>query len=182
MPRWDALGAGNALKVRDYLFRLSTNIDARALHARAYDPITFNRAALQPNTLKPKYLEKMVRYAAQLSLDAIRIAKEFKQLVEQGKEMDHPGYRDIAEDTNMPPKVKQAFLEMYKECAQDPDNLNTLFSEKHALLLSFRWSLDGIGAAPYRPLAIWNQLSQGEGWIPYPMLNSEYEKFTGQYY
>jgi 3'-phosphoadenosine 5'-phosphosulfate sulfotransferase (PAPS reductase)/FAD synthetase len=177
LPRWRVLGAENALRVRDYLFRLSVDIDARALHARAHDPVGFNRAALQPNTLKPKHLEKMVRYASQLSLDSQKGASEFKALVAQGREMEHEGYRDIANDPNMPPRTKKAFLEMYKECAQEPQL--ELFSERHAILLSFRFSIDGIGSAPYRPLAIWKQLESGKGWIPYPQLNSEYEVLHG---
>lgn len=173
MERWRVLGADNALRVRDYLFRLSTDMDARAHHARAYDPVGYNRVALQPNTLQPRYLEKMVRYASQLTVDSIKAAADFKRLVEQGREMEHSGYRDIANDMSIPPKTKKSFLEMYKECAQEPQNLNDLFSFKHALLLSFRWSIDGIGSAPYRPLAIWKQIEKGEGRIPYPLLNSE---------
>ncbi|MFV7771706.1 hypothetical protein [Shewanella marisflavi] len=180
LPRWNVLGTENALRVRDFLFRLASDMDARALHARAYDPAGFNRVALQPNTLKPRHLEKMVRYASQLSLDSIRIAAEFKELVDQGRELEHPGYADIANDPYISPKTKRSFLEMYKECAQDPSCLNELFSEEHALLLSFRWSIDGIGAAPYRPLAIWHQISSGKGWIPYPELNSEYEAKHGK--
>lgn len=177
-PRWLELGAEDALRVRDYLFRLSCDIGARAFHARAFDPTGYNRVALQPNVLKPKYLEKMVRYASQLTVDSKNKADAFKALVEQGREMEHPGYRDIAEDVNIPPKAKKAFLEMYKECAQEP--IFTSFSEEHALLLSFRWSIDGIGAAPYRPLAIWEQINKGEGRIPYPMLNDEYERRFGK--
>lgn len=173
LPRWNALGSENALRVRDYLWRLSNDMDARALHARAYDPVTYNRVALQPNTLKPKYLEKMVRYAAQLTLDSIRIAKEFAELVANGREIEHEGYRDIANDPNIPPKTKRLFLEMYREWAQDPKSLNYLFDEAQSLLLSFRWSIDGIGAAPFRPYAIFKQLESGQGWIPYPKLNSE---------
>lgn len=173
LPRWNALGSENALRVRDYLWRLSNDMDARALHARAYDPVTYNRVALQPNTLKPKYLEKMVRYAAQLTLDSIRIAKQFAELVANGKEMEHEGYSDIANDPNIPPKTKRLFLEMYREWAQDPKSLNYLFDEAQSLLLSFRWSIDGIGAAPFRPYAIYKQLESGQGWIPYPKLNSE---------
>jgi 3'-phosphoadenosine 5'-phosphosulfate sulfotransferase (PAPS reductase)/FAD synthetase len=173
MERWRVLGADNALRVRDYLFRLSTDMDARAHHARAYDPVGYNRVALQPNTLQPRYLEKMVRYASQLTVDSIKAAADFKRLVEQGLEMEHSGYRDIANDMSIPPKTKKSFLEMYRECAQEPQNLNDLFSFKHALLLSFRWSIDGISSAPYRPLAIWKQIEKGEGRIPYPLLNSE---------
>lgn len=179
LPRWRVLGAENTLRVRDYLFRLSIDMDARALHARAYDPVVFNRVALQPNILKPRYLEKMVRYAGQLTLDSRIAANEFKNLVQNGREMEHEGYRDIAEDQFMPPKTKKAFLEMYKECAQDHECLNVLFSDKHAIMLSFRWAIDGIGAAPYRPLAIWEGLKEGKGWTPYPMLNTEYEERYG---
>lgn len=179
LPRWSVLGVKNALRVRDFLFRLSCDIDARALHARAFDAAGYNRVALQPNTLKPKHLEKMVRFASQLTLDSIRIAEDFKMLVEQGRELEHPGLKDIFTDPNISPKTKKAFIVMYRECVQDPENLNYLFSQEHALLLSFRWSIDGIGAAPFRPLAIWNQLTENKGWIPYPMLNSEYEAKHG---
>lgn len=179
LPRWRALGAENTLRVRDYLFRLSIDMNARALHARAHDPVVFNRVALQPNTLKPKYLEKMVRFASQLTLDSRRAADEFAKLVANGREMEHSGYKDIAEDPFMPPKTKKAFLAMYKECAQDPECLNVLFSEKHAIVLSYRWAIDGIASAPYRPLAIWERLNQGRGWVPYPMLNTEYEARYG---
>ena len=37
-PRWRALGAEDALRVRDFLYRLSCDMDARAFHARAFDP------------------------------------------------------------------------------------------------------------------------------------------------
>lgn len=177
-PRWRALGAEDALRVRDFLYRLSCDMDARAFHARAFDPAGYNRVALQPNVLKPKHLEKMVRFASQLTVDSKRKADAFAMLVAQGREMEHEGYRDIYEDTMIPPKAKKAFLEMYKECAQEP--VFTSFSREHALLLSYRWSIDGIGAAPYRPLAIWEQTVKGEGRIPYPMLNSEYEARFGQ--
>jgi 3'-phosphoadenosine 5'-phosphosulfate sulfotransferase (PAPS reductase)/FAD synthetase len=171
--RWRVLGAESALRVRDYMFRLSTQMEARAMHARAFDPVGFNRVALQPNTLRPRHLEKLVRFASQLTVDSIRAAAEFKALVGSGREMEHAGYREIAEDPFMPPKTKIAFLDMYKECAVDPTCLNELFSLEHALLLSFRWSLDGVGGAMYRPLAIWLEISEGKGWIPYPKLNSE---------
>ena len=173
LERWRSLGAENSLRVRDFLFRLSTSIKSRALHARAFDPVTFNRVALQPNTLKPRHLEKMVRYACQLTIDSQRAAANFKKLVETGRVMDHPGYREIALDPFIPPKTKAAFLEMYQECAQDPSCLNSLFSIEHAILLSFRWSIDGVGGPPFRPLAIWNEISKGKGWIPYPKLNEE---------
>lgn len=177
-PRWNALGAEDALRVRDWLFRLSCDMDARALHARAFDPTGYNRVAMQPNVIKPKHLEKMVRYASQLAIDSKQRAEAFKQLVAEGREMEHPGYADIANDTMIPPKAKRAFLDMYKTFAQT--QIFTPFSEVHAVLLSFRWSIDGIGGAPYRPLAIWKQIERGEGRIPYPLLNDEYEARHGK--
>lgn len=178
--RWRVLGVENATRLRDYLFRLSTDMSARAFHARAYDPVTFSRVALQPNTLKPALLEKVVRFAAQLTLDSIRVAGEFKALVQAGREMEHPGMQDINNDPNLSPKVKRAFLEMYRESVQDPRNLNYLFDREHALLLSFRWAIDGISSAPFRPLAILSQLEAGRGWLAYPKLNTELEALTGQ--
>ncbi|MBO0195851.1 hypothetical protein J0672_24185, partial [Vibrio parahaemolyticus] len=62
--------------------------------------------------------------------------------------------------------------------AQKP--LINIFSEKHAAYLSFRWSLDGVNALPYRPLVIWNELLRGNGWIPYPKSNAEYESIHGK--
>ena len=178
--RWRVLGVENATRLRDYLFRLSTDMNARAFHARAYDPVTFSRVALQPNVIKARHLERMIRFAAQLTLDSIRVANEFTALVQSGQEMQHPGMMDIANDPNLTPKIKRAFLEMYKEAVQDPRNLNYLFDREHALLLSFRWAIDGISSAPFRPLAILTQLEKGQGWLPYPKLNSEIEALTGE--
>ena len=90
-PRWRALGAEDALRVRDFLYRLSCDMDARAFHARAFDPAGYNRVALQPNVLKPKHLEKMVRFASQLTVDSKRKADAFAMLVAQGREMEHEG-------------------------------------------------------------------------------------------
>jgi 3'-phosphoadenosine 5'-phosphosulfate sulfotransferase (PAPS reductase)/FAD synthetase len=176
--RWNSLGAEDALRVRDWLFRLSCDMDARALHARAFDPTAYNRVALQPNVIKPKHLEKMVRYASQLAVDSKNRADAFKKLVDENREMEHPGYAEIANDMMIPPKAKRGFLAMYKEFAQK--QLFTPFSEIHAVLLSFRWSIDGIGGAPYRPLAIWKQIESGKGRIPFPLLNEEYEARHGK--
>lgn len=173
LTRWNVLGAESALRVRDYMFRLAGDMNARAYHARAYDATGFSRVAMQPNILKPAYLEKIVRYAAQLTLDAYRIASEFKTLVAQGRELEHPGMQCIANDESLNPKTKRAMLQMYREGVQNPENLNTIFTLEHAALLSYRWAVDGIAAAPFRPLAIYKQLEAGKGWLPYPPLNSE---------
>lgn len=173
LTRWKVLGVEDTLRLRDWLYRISSSVEARALHSRAFDSVGYNRVALQANTLKPRYLEKIVRYACQLTQSSIANANSFKALLAKGEGDKHPGMQCIADDSSLAPKVKKAFLEMYSECLQDPKNLNSYFSEAHALLLSFRWSLDGIGSAPFRPLAIWRQIEKGEGWIPYPKLNAE---------
>ncbi|MBF4371149.1 phosphoadenosine phosphosulfate reductase, partial [Vibrio anguillarum] len=72
LPRWQALLQEEALRVRDYMFRLSTRNDARMMHAKAFDPVGYSRIALQSNVLKVKYLEKLVRYSAQLSIESSR--------------------------------------------------------------------------------------------------------------
>ncbi|MEZ9709713.1 hypothetical protein AB4254_13630 [Vibrio breoganii] len=170
LERWRALGSENALRVRDWLFRVSCSIDARAYHAKSIDPV-FNRIMLQPNVLKTRYLEKMVRYAAQLTLDSHRAAEEFSALVDQGLEHTHPGYAEILADTSMTENTKKLFLRMYKQEAQKP--LMNYFNTKHAILLSFQWALDGVGALPYRPLAILRDVMMYNKRIPYPKLNSE---------
>lgn len=176
LARWKSLGVEDSLRVRDWLYRISSSMDCRALHARAFDSVGYNRIALQGNTLKPKYLEKMVRYASQLTQDAIKYANEFAALKAANKEMEHEGYREIAQSQTLSPRIKKAFLEMYSEAIVNPENLNYLFTQKHAILLSFRWSLDGVGSAPFKPLSVWNDISQGKGRIPYPKLNKEIPK------
>ncbi|EKO3607094.1 hypothetical protein M6C35_002002 [Vibrio metschnikovii] len=178
LPRWQALLQEEALRVRDYMFRLSTCNEARMMHAKAFDPVGYSRIALQSNVLKVKYLEKLVRYSAQLSIESSRRASQFAELVANGDIDSHPGIQDIKTDVTLNAKARRAFLEMYIEQAQKP--LITLFSERHAVYLSFRWSLDGIKSLPYRPLAIWNELTNGRGWVPYPQTNSEYELVHGK--
>lgn len=169
LQRWRSIGVEDALRVRDWMHRLSESLDARAVDFSGY-----SRVALQPNILKISNLEKMVRYASQLTLDSIRVANEFKKAVQEGRIDEHPAIIDIDNDMNMAPKTKKAFKQMYIEGVQDPKNLNYLFSEVHALLLSFRWSIDGLGSAPYRPLHIWESLKKSkQSWIPYPKLNQE---------
>lgn len=151
LKRWQVLGVENTQRLRDWLYRISSSMSERALHARAFDAVTYNRIALQPNILKPKHLDKIVRFASQLTQDSISHSEHFKTLVEQGRQDEHEGVSCIKNDMSLPPKIKKAFLEMYQEALLDPKNLNYYFSEIHATLLSFRWSLDGIGA-PFRPL------------------------------
>lgn len=176
--RWRILGSEYALRVRDYLYRIGHDNSKRALHARAYCPVGYNRVLLQPNVLKSKYLEKMVWYASQLTQYSHKVASEFSELVKQGREAEFSGYADILNDTLMNPKAKAEFLEMYREQAQTP--LIDCFSEKHAALLSVRWSIDGINSAPFRPLAIWNKVATGES-LPWPKTMVEHERVAGPF-
>lgn len=174
--RWNALGADNALRVRDYLARLGADNSKRAFHAKAYCPVTYGRILLQPNTLKSRYLEKMVWLASMLVVESRKTAAHFTKLVRENREMEFDGYRCIANDTMMNPKAKKQFLVMYKEQAQNA--LFDCFSEKHAVMLSARWGIDGIAASPYRPLAIWSKVNQGER-IMWPKTNEEHVAIHG---
>jgi len=175
--RWRVLGSEYALRVRDYLYRIGHDNSKRAFHARAYDPVAYNRVLLQPNVLKSKYLEKMVWYASQLAQYSQNVAREFSIMVKEGREQDFSGYREIMNDQLMNPQAKLEFLDMYREEAQRP--LIECFSQKHAVMLSVRWSLDGINSAPFRPLAIWTKVKLGES-LPWPKTMAEYESVTGK--
>ncbi len=177
LPRWATLGGENALAVRDYLFRLSTNMGARAFHPKAVDGVAYNRVALQPNVLKAKYLEKLVWFASALAVDSRNEAKRFRKLVAQGRAMEHEGMMDIASDPTLSPKVKEQFLDMYKEVAQQ--ELYTCFSERHAVMLSFRWLVDGVASTSFKPISIFQRVLNGER-LPWPMKNKDYEASYGK--
>ena len=177
LPRWRYLLQDEALRLRDYMYRLSVSNSYRMLHAKAVDSVTYSRVALQPNALKVRYLEKLVRYSAMLSIRSEQIAEEFRDMVQQGTIDQHPGIQCIKNDLTLNAKARRSMLEMYTEQAQKP--AINLFSEKHAIYLSFRWALDGVNATPYRPLKIWDDLKSGKGWIPFPKTNSEYESLHG---
>ncbi|MDP2564450.1 phosphoadenosine phosphosulfate reductase family protein [Pseudoalteromonas marina] len=167
---WSLLGTEDALRVRDWLGRLSFNSEARTMHPKAVDP-ALNRIIFQPNVLKSRYLEKMVRYASQLTTHAEKMAAEFSYAISIGKPETFPAYKALLEDKEMHPKARAQFLEMYKSEASKP--YMPYFSTKHATLLSFKWSMLGVAAPNYRPLAIWNDIQNGKGVIPFPKLNSE---------
>ncbi|CAH6940007.1 hypothetical protein VCHA37P191_120043 [Vibrio chagasii] len=171
-PRYKILGAESALRVRDWLFRVGHDNSKRALHSKAYDEVVFNRILLQPNILKSTYLEKMVWYASQLTLDSHKAAAEFREYERSGNLHNHAGYKDILEDNSIHPKTKKSFLEMYREEAGKPQF--EVFSEKHAVLLSAKWAIDGITSNSYKPLNIFHRVQEGEA-MPYPKLNSELE-------
>ncbi|EHU6487405.1 phosphoadenosine phosphosulfate reductase family protein [Vibrio parahaemolyticus] len=176
--RWRVLGSENALRVRDYLFRIGHDGSKRAYMPKAYDPVCFNRVYMQPNCLKVAYLEKMVWYASQLAIDSENAAMDFRSYLERGDIENHPGYKEILEDITLSSKARAGMLEMYRSQAGKP--LISSFSEKHALVLSFQWSLYGLAAAPYRPLAIWEKVKRGER-IAYPKLFDEYESLHGAF-
>ncbi|CAK1931558.1 DNA sulfur modification protein DndC [Vibrio crassostreae] len=177
--RWNILGQEEALRLRDYMFRLSANMRARALHAKGYDSVGYGRIALQPNVLKPRYLEKLVRLFAQLSILSQQRAAEFRQLVAEGKEHTHPGIIEIQNDVTLNAKARRGYLAMYK--AQAVKAQINLFSERHAVYLSYRWGIDGIASLPFRPLAIWRDLHlRPESWVPFPKTNAEWEAETGK--
>ncbi|KAB0482363.1 hypothetical protein F7Q91_02870 [Vibrio chagasii] len=177
LDRWNALQQQELLRVRDYLFLLSTKNDKRMFHAKGFDKVGFSRVAFQPNALRVEYLEKLVRYFSQLSIESIKRADAFKKLVDNNEVHLHPGIKEIQNDPTLNAKARRAMLEMYTEQAQKP--VIELFSLRHAIFLSFRWALDGVNSLPYRPLKIWDDLIHGRGWIPYPELKSDYEKRHG---
>ncbi|EGQ8013373.1 hypothetical protein HFM15_001642 [Vibrio cholerae] len=170
--RWNYLGQKELLAIRDYMYRLSIDITQRAFHAKAIDQVAYNRIALQANILKPEALESLVRLFSQISILSAERAAEFRDFVESGRAEQHPAVQEIASDKSLNAKARRAFQEMYIEEAQKP--LIELFSEKHAIYLSFRWSLDGIQAYPFTPLAIWNEcITNKKNWIEWPSFNSE---------
>lgn len=175
-PRWEVLGASKGLRVRDFLFRLSAS-SSRAFHAKAIDLVGFHRICLQPNVLRSRDLEALVWFASQLAVDSANEANRFKALVAAGRELEHEGYADIYNDANMSDEIKAEMLAMYREVAQQP--LWNCYSEKHAIMQSFNWSLQGIAALPFRPWVIYNRVVNGER-RNYPLLNTEYEAKFGK--
>jgi len=171
--RWEILGSERALRVRDWMFRVSMDVNARSLHAKAYDPV-FNRVILQPNILKTDYLIKMVRLASQLTNDSIDAAENFKELLRSGREMEHPGYKEIQNDETLHPKCRSEFLNMYRSEAVKPQT--AYFSLEHAVLLSFKWALEGVSSLPFEPLSVWSNTCNDIDRIPYPKLNSEMDE------
>lgn len=174
--RWNILGGENALRVREHLLRLSRSSNARAFHAKAIDFVGFNRIALQSNVLKSTHLESICYFASQLAQDSIAEAARFKSLVESGREMEHEGYAEIANDLSMSDEIRSEMMAMYKECAVEP--IYTTYSEKHALLQSLLWAKDGVASLPFRPLKIWHNVLEGKR-LPWPKTNKEWEAQHG---
>ncbi|GGB52963.1 hypothetical protein GCM10011607_11820 [Shewanella inventionis] len=168
--RWSRFG-DSTLRFRDYLTRVSDDINCRAFHARAYDRSGNNNVFLQPNVLKASVLEKLVWYASQITLDSLKIHEDFVTLYEAGNTESDIGIKDILQDTSLTTSVRQQYVEMYtNRMLKGP--MFELFSYKHGVLLSLLWSLHGITALPYRPLAIWDAVLKGKR-LPYPLTNAE---------
>jgi len=170
LKRWNILGAEDALRLRDWLLRTSMDGEARAYHARAVDPV-FNRIILNPNVLKTRHLIKFYRYACQITSNGLKEAKRFSELVRAGRTEEHEGYAEIQNDMSIHPKAKQMFLEMYEQEAQV--SLTEYITLPKAVLMSFRWALEGVGALPYTPYVLYKEILEGKGWIPMPKLNFE---------
>ncbi|MEZ9333777.1 hypothetical protein AB4171_13535 [Vibrio sp. 10N.286.51.A4] len=178
-PRYSLLGAEKALRLRDWLFRIgNTNNKNRAFHAKAYDEVGLNRILLQPNILKSHFLEKIIWYASQLTADSIKAAKDFAEHVENNTLEQHEGYSDILNDPNIAQATKNEFLDMYVSEAQIPQF--NVFSERHAILLSAKWAIDGITALPYRPLKIWKMVTEQGKSLSWPKTHNEIEALGGR--
>ncbi|SHH56595.1 tRNA lysidine(34) synthetase [Ferrimonas marina] len=169
-PRWAVFG-DSTLRFRDYMVRVGTDINQRAYHARAYDPVANCNVLLQPNVLKARVLEHMVQYAAQITVDSQQLHRDFVELYEQGRVDEHPGVQDIMADTTMIPKVRREYRKMYIERLRAAPMFN-LFTEQHAVLLSLMWALHGVAALPYRPVKILDDVRKGKR-LPFPLTNSE---------
>ena len=168
--RWGRFG-NNTQRFRDYIIRVSSDVNQRAFHARAYDPMANNNVFLQPNALKARVLEKMVWYSSQITEDMKAIHRDFVASVQNGTVDSDVGIVDINNDETLRGDVKAEYIQMYTErLAERP--MFEFFTEKHALLLSLMWSLHGVGALPYRPVAILDKVQKGER-IPFPLTNQE---------
>jgi len=168
--RWSRFGDAT-LRFRDYLTRVSDDINCRAFHARAFDRSCNNNVFLQPNVLKASVLEKLVWYASQITIDSLNVHLEFTKLYESGHVESDVGIKDIMQDNTITASVRKQYVEMYtNRMLKGP--MFELFSHKHAVLLSLLWSLHGITALPYRPIAIWDAVLKGKR-LPYPLTNSE---------
>jgi 3'-phosphoadenosine 5'-phosphosulfate sulfotransferase (PAPS reductase)/FAD synthetase len=168
--RWGRFGDATQ-RLRDYIVRISSDVDHRAYHARAYDPAANNNVFMQPNTLKAKTLEKMLWYAAQITEDSRAVHQEFTARYQAGDIDNDPGVLDIMGDTSLSMNVRVQYKEMYiTRVLEKP--MFEIFTEEHAVLLSLLWSLHGVATLPYRPVKILDQVKKGIR-IPYPLTNAE---------
>lgn len=164
--RWSSLHMQDALRIRDWIWRLSINPQYRAFHARAIDPV-FNRVMLQPNLIKPRLLEKLYALICQLTADS----EETAYRIAHGGVRNFEGYKCIQEDEAMPEKTKQEFLAMYSKAILEPQY--RLVTKQDAIMLSFMWALDGVGTFPYAPIGIYDEVFEKNRRVSKPKLNSE---------
>ena len=167
--RWKALGMDNALRIRDYIWRLSITPSSRAFHARSIDSV-LQRVMLQQNVLKPKLTERVYRYLCQLTRDADDVQY---QVLANGV-TSFSGYLDILNDNTINPKAKQEYLEMYAQGIRKP--FYQFVTKEDSILLSFIWALDGLCTLDYAPIGIFDEVFEKNKTVPYPKLNSEFDK------
>jgi 3'-phosphoadenosine 5'-phosphosulfate sulfotransferase (PAPS reductase)/FAD synthetase len=177
--RWRILGAEMQVRLHDYMARLSTDMKHRAFHARAVDQAGGFHVALQPNVMKPQILSKLVRLSARISVVNQKQTEIMRQHVANGTTNEHPGVKCIADDPTLNDKEKAQLTSMYIEAVSEQP-MSQILGEKHAMYLSMRWALDGIGVG-FAPLAIYHEtLAQAErgewvDWLSskFPALNKE---------
>ncbi|MDN3661146.1 hypothetical protein [Vibrio agarivorans] len=165
-PRWKLLGMDKALRIRDYIWRLSITPSSRAFHARSIDPI-LQRVMLQQNVLKPKLTERVYRYLCQLTRDAEDVQYE----IDAKGTLAFEGYQDILNDHSIHPKAKRDYLDMYAQGIRKP--FYQFVTRNDAITLSFVWALDGLCTLNYAPIGIYNEVFEKNRSVAYPKLNSE---------
>ena len=169
-PRWARFG-DETMRLRDFMVRVSSDVNHRALHARANDPVCNGNVFLQPNILKAKTLEKLIRYASQITVKSRAIHAEAMKQNALNNMHNDIGVKDILSDNSIPNSIKEEYKEMYvARLLEKP--MFELFTEQHAVLLSLLWSLHGIATLPFRPVAILDSVKKGNT-IPFPLTNSE---------
>lgn len=159
-----AVISGNMLKVRNYIMWVAQDIQYRTFHSRAVDHTT-GAIALQPNVMRSEILEKLIWYMTQITFEDQIRAERFTSLVEQGKELQDAGYRDIMTDPLLNEDDRTVLAEAYLEQAQH--HLIKPMTLEIALYLSAIHARDGVRLPPHRALWIWDQVSKGKR-IPYP--------------
>ncbi|USD35619.1 MULTISPECIES: phosphoadenosine phosphosulfate reductase domain-containing protein [Vibrio] len=168
-PRWARFG-DDVLRLRDYLFRTSLNVNNRAFHPRATCSVTSN-VYLQPNVLKATILENILYQAAQITEKHRQIHADFVSNLNNGNVSTDVGVMDIQSDPTLREDVKLDYVDAYVSRMSEKPMLE-LFTEQHAVMLSALWSLHGVKAAPYRPMKILDNVQNGHR-KPLPPLNAE---------
>lgn len=156
--------SGNIVKVRNYIMYVAQDIRYRTYHSRAIDHTT-GAIALQPNVLKAEILAEIIWLLSQCSVQDAERAQRFSELVEQNREMEDPGYRDIMTDETMDAADREVMATTYKKYAQR--HLIKPMSLEIAIYLSAIHSRDGVRLPPHHAVWIWNEVVNGAR-RPYP--------------